>query len=144
MIVEQIMTKDVVTLSPDDLIITAHQLMRDKKIRYLPLLGNNDTMVGLVTERDIKNATPSFIEENMLQKQFKKPLSSIMTTSIITGHPLDFVEEAAALFYNYKISCLPIINHGKLVGIITGTDLLQYICRTDRCQQTRITNRSEG
>ena len=47
-----------------------------------------------------------------------------MTTKIITGHPLDFVEEVAALFYHHKIGCLPIINRGKLVGIITGTDLL--------------------
>lgn len=124
MIIEQIMTKEVITLSPDDSIKTAHQLMRDKKIRYLPLLRNDNSMVGLVTERDIKNATPSFIDEAMLDKQYEKPLSSIMTTNMITGHPLDFVEDAAALFYHYKISCLPIINRGKLVGIITGTDLL--------------------
>ncbi len=44
---------------------------------------------------------------------------------VITGHPLDFVEEIAGLFYEHKISCLPIINDHKLVGIVTETDLLR-------------------
>ncbi len=43
---------------------------------------------------------------------------------MITGHPLDFVEEVAALFYEHRISCLPILKEKKLVGIITETDLL--------------------
>ena len=48
-----------------------------------------------------------------------------MRKDIVTGHPLDFVEEVAGLFYEYHISCLPIIKDQKLVGIITETDLLR-------------------
>ena len=50
-----------------------------------------------------------------------------MKKNVITGHPLDFVEEVAAVFYEHKISCLPIINDRKLVGIVTETDLLQTL-----------------
>ncbi|KHF29211.1 inosine 5'-monophosphate dehydrogenase [Anoxybacillus sp. BCO1] len=47
-----------------------------------------------------------------------------MKTNVITGHPLDFVEEVAALFYEHRISCMPIVKENKLVGIITESDLL--------------------
>lgn len=50
-----------------------------------------------------------------------------MTTEVITGHPLDFVEEVAAIFYESKIGCLPILKDKRLVGIITQTDLLHTL-----------------
>lgn len=127
MIVEQIMTKDVITLSPEDSIRTAIHLMREKNIRHLPLLNAEKEMVGLVTDRDIKSATPVFMESEKIHQQLEMPLSSIMTTIIITGHPLDFVEDVAVIFYDHKIGCLPILNSGELVGIITGTDLLHTL-----------------
>ncbi|MBS4216800.1 acetoin utilization AcuB family protein [Bacillus sp. FJAT-49711] len=127
MIVEQIMTKDVITLTPDDSIRTAIHLMREKNIRHLPLLNTEKEIVGLVTDRDIKSATPVFSESEKMHEQLEMPLSTIMTTNIISGHPLDFVEEVAVIFYHHKIGCLPILNSGKLVGIITGTDLLHTL-----------------
>ncbi|CAM3918357.1 acetoin utilization AcuB family protein [Lederbergia lenta] len=124
MIVEQIMTKDVATLSPSDSIKLALQLMRDRKIRHIPLVNNEKEVIGLVTDRDIKVATPIVLAEDALKEIIDMPLSSIMTRNIITGHPLDFVEEITVLFYDHKIGCLPIVSGGKLVGIITSTDLL--------------------
>ncbi|MCR2821836.1 acetoin utilization AcuB family protein [Lederbergia panacisoli] len=127
MIVEHIMSKDVITLSPEDSIRSAIHLMREKNIRHLPLLNADKEMVGLVTDRDIKSATPVFSESEKMNEQLEMPLSTIMTTDIITGHPLDFVEEVAVIFYHHKIGCLPILKSGKLVGIITGTDLLHTL-----------------
>ncbi|MBS4200015.1 acetoin utilization AcuB family protein [Bacillus sp. FJAT-49732] len=127
MIVERIMAKDVITLSPNDSIRTAIHLMNEKNIRHVPLLNSEKKMVGLVTDRDIKSATPIFTKNEKRHEQLEMPLSSIMTTNIITGHPLDFVEEVAAIFYDHKIGCLPILNNGQLVGIITGTDLLHTL-----------------
>lgn len=124
MIVEQIMTKEVETLSPTDTIETAIKLMDERNIRHLPLVNDEQEIIGIVTERDIKEAAPSILEVEKIHTTLEFPLSSIMTTNIITGHPLDFVEEVAVLFYHHKIGCLPIVNAGKLVGIITGTDLL--------------------
>lgn len=48
-----------------------------------------------------------------------------MKTDVITGHPLDFVEEVAGIFYEHRIGCLPIVQNKKIVGIITSTDLLR-------------------
>ena len=50
-----------------------------------------------------------------------------MKTDLITGHPLDFVEEIGAIFYEHQINCLPIVKNRKLVGIITETDLLHTL-----------------
>lgn len=58
-----------------------------------------------------------------------------MKTDIIVGHPLDFVEEVAALFYEHRIGCLPIVNGGKLVGIITETDLLHTLIQLTGAHQ---------
>ncbi|MBS4195042.1 acetoin utilization AcuB family protein [Lederbergia citri] len=127
MIVEQVMKKDVITLSPDDSIRTAIHLMREKNIRHLPLLNNEKKLIGLVTDRDIKSATPVFTDSEKMNEQLEMPLSTIMMTNIITGNPLDFVEEVAVIFYDQKIGCLPILNNGELVGIITSTDLLHTL-----------------
>jgi len=121
------MKKDVITLSPDDSIRTAIHLMREKKIRHLPLLDYEKKLVGLVTDRDIKSATPVFTDSEKINEQLEMPLSTIMMTNIITGNPLDFVEEVAVIFYDQKIGCLPILNNGELVGIITSTDLLHTL-----------------
>lgn len=124
MIVEQIMTKKVYTLSPQDTVKSALTLMREHKIRHLPLVNEKEEVVGLVTERDIKSALPSFLKGEALKEHLYAPLSSIMNSQVITGHPLDFVEEISAVFYDHKIGCLPIVNNHEIVGIITSTDLL--------------------
>lgn len=124
MIIEQIMTRDVAVLTPSDTIKTAIRVMRDRKIRHIPLINDEREVIGLVTDRDIKIATPILLAGEMLEEILDMPLSSIMTKSVITGHPLDFVEEITVLFYDHKIGCLPIVSSGKLVGIVTSTDLL--------------------
>ena len=57
-----------------------------------------------------------------------KPISSIMKTKLITGHPLDFVEEVGAIFCENKISCLPIVKENKLVGIVTKLRFITILC----------------
>lgn len=127
MIVKHIMTKDVLTLTPQHTVKAALTLMHQQNIRHLPLINEKKELVGLVTERDIKAATPPILEGEMLQKQLSLPLANMMKTNIFTGHPLDFIEDAAVLFYNHKIGCLPILRENKLVGIVTGTDLLHIM-----------------
>ncbi len=58
-----------------------------------------------------------------------------MKTNVITGHPLDFVEEVAALFYEHRISCMPIVKENKLVGIITESDLLYTLVQLTGAHQ---------
>ena len=124
MIVEEIMTKDVKTLTPNNTVKDALRLIHENKIRHIPLVNEKQHVVGIVTERDIKEAAPSFLDEKVLKEKLEKPLKNIMKKKVITAHPLDFVEEVAVIFYEHKIGCLPIVSDDKLVGIITGTNLL--------------------
>lgn len=125
MIIENIMKKNVVTLTPEDSIATAINKLKQNKIRHIPITTNNGILVGIVSDRDIREASPSSLtSEQEKVSLLTKPLKEIMKTEVITAHPLDFVEEAAAIFYEKKIGCLPVIKHGKLVGIITETDVL--------------------
>lgn len=125
MIIEKIMKKDVLTLTPDDTIATAMKMMRQNRIRHIPIITGDRTLVGLVSDRDIREAAPSILTSDKdEQSLFTKPLKEIMKTEIITAHPLDFVEEAAAIFFENRIGCLPVIKLEKLVGMITEADVL--------------------
>ncbi|WP_057913270.1 acetoin utilization AcuB family protein [Peribacillus muralis] len=125
MIVEKIMNEDIITLTPADTIHSAVLLIKEKRIRHIPIVDDRFQLVGLVSDRDIRDAVPSIFNTAEYKNDLQKPLSSIMKTDLITGHPLDFVEEIGAVFCENSISCLPIVKERKLVGIITGSDLLQ-------------------
>ncbi len=124
MIVEEVMNSTIHTLSPDDTIAAALQLCRDFKVRHIPIVDKEGKLAGLVTDRDIKDATPSILQKEAGNEELSKPLQLIMETNVIIGHPLDFVEDVAAAFFEHDISCMPIIQSGEIVGIITETDVL--------------------
>lgn len=127
MIVEEIMIKQVTTLTKNHTIADAIKLMGEKKVRHLPLVNETNHLTGLVTDRDIRDAMPSIFRSDLHPEDLENPLETLMTTDLITCHPLDFVEEIAALFYEHHIACLPVLKDRKLVGIITETDLLHTL-----------------
>ncbi|GLB58533.1 acetoin utilization AcuB family protein [Cytobacillus sp. NCCP-133] len=135
MIVEEIMKTDVTALSKDDSIADAIKVMNAKKVRHLPITDNDNKLIGLVTDRDIRDATPSIFHTELFKDDLQRPLDTIMKTEIITGHPLDFAEEIAAIFYEQRIGCLPILKDNKLVGIVTETDLLHTLVQLTGAHQ---------
>lgn len=147
MIVEQMMNTKVSTLQPSNSIKDAIDLLREKKIRHLPITNDKGLVVGVLSDRDIKDATPSNLINNQQNDIYATPIEEIMTKNPLIGHPLDFVEEVATIFYDQKIGCLPIVSSGKLVGIVTETDLLyKYIELTGAHQpgsqiEVRVPNR---
>lgn len=147
MLVQDIMRTDVITLQPTHTIADAVELMKKKKIRHIPITEDGQ-LVGLVTDRNVKEASPSTISERLEPSLYETPLDKIMKTDLIIGHPRDFAEEAGLLFYTYEIGCLPIVSNYKLVGILTKTDLLyNYIELTGANQpsshiQIRVPNRA--
>ncbi len=118
MIVKEIMKKKVISLSPTDSIGRAKLLMFEHGIRHLPVVDINQKMIGLVTRSDLY----CYIQANGDDNQTL--IQNIMNKNVITGHPLDFVEEISSVFFEHKIGCLPIVLEDMLVGIITETDLL--------------------
>ena len=98
-------------------------LWRRKKSVIFRIVDEDFHLVGLVSDRNIRDASPSIFRSEEYSEDLKKPLSTIMRTDIITGHPLDFVEEVAAIFCENKISCLPVVKEKKLAGILTSSNL---------------------
>lgn len=124
MLVEEIMTTELITLSPNSTISEAVQIMKDNKIRHIPIVDENKKLVGLVSSKTLKNeiSLNAIIETGTPISE--KKIEDVMIKNVITGHPLDFVEEIALTFYEMKISCLPILSGGQLVGLVTASDLL--------------------
>lgn len=128
MLIEEIMTEDVQTLQAENTVRDALAIMRKYRIRHIPILNKNELIIGIITDRDLKEAIPSSLTSGAHEEIYNTKISSIMTENPITGHPMDFVEESALLFYEENIGCLPIVSNSKLVGILTETDLLyKYI-----------------
>ncbi|EON71577.1 acetoin utilization AcuB family protein [Lysinibacillus sphaericus] len=124
MIVEEIMNEEPYTLAPTNTVLEALKLMREKKVRHLPVVDDERHVLGVITERNIKEALPSSLLDEPNSPVFNAAIEEIMVKNPLVGHPLDFVEEVALTFYESKVGCLPIVSGGKLVGIVTTTDLL--------------------
>ena len=124
MIVEEIMNEEPYTLAPTNTVLEALKLMRDKKVRHLPVIDEERHVLGVITERDIKEVLPSSLQDEPNSPVFQAKVEEIMVKDPLVGHPLDFVEEVALTFYESKVGCLPIVSGEKLVGIVTTTDLL--------------------
>jgi acetoin utilization protein AcuB len=124
--------KKPVTISPDASFFEARALIHEKGIRHLPVVDKNNHLVGIITDRDIREAAPSdatllsIQELNYLLGKLK--VGSIMTPKekLITITPDTIIEEAVQLMHDHKIGCLPIIEGEKLYGIFTETDALAH------------------
>ncbi len=129
MLVGRRMTRNPITVTTDTAIDEALKLMRDKKVRRLPVLNNKGDLVGIVAEKDILYASPSpatslsIHEIHYLVSRIK--VSEIMTKSVITVTDDTPLEEAARVMADNQIGALPVLHDSKLVGIITETDLFK-------------------
>ncbi|MGP4075679.1 acetoin utilization AcuB family protein [Halobacillus sp. K22] len=124
MLVEEIMKTEVITLSPEETIETALKLLHENHIRHLPIVDENNEVIGIVSDRDVRDASPSIFEEDATPDELQNPIRTIMTFPVTTVHPLDFVEEVASIFYEQEIACVPVTRNNILVGIITEKDML--------------------
>ncbi|ARI76779.1 acetoin utilization AcuB family protein [Halobacillus mangrovi] len=124
MLVEEVMKTDVITLTAKDTIETALKLLHEHHIRHLPIVDEEKRVIGIVSDRDVRDASPSIFEKGTSPEELKNPIESIMTYPVTTVHPLDFVEEVASIFYEQEIACVPVTRNDILVGIITEKDML--------------------
>ncbi|WP_462421016.1 CBS and ACT domain-containing protein [Salinicoccus sp. Marseille-QA3877] len=124
MLVERIMTSPVRTLSPENTIEEALNMMSRYSFRHVPLTNEDEKLVGIVSDRDIKMTLPSVLSDEDPGMNLGKPLSRIMRTNVTYCHPLDFVEEIALDFYHFAIGAIPVVREGKIVGIVTQKDML--------------------
>jgi acetoin utilization protein AcuB len=123
-IVQNMMQKNTVTIHAEETIGTALKLMLEKDVRYLPVVDDSGNLLGLVTDREVKDASPSIFHQNEHPEDFEKPVSTIMKNAVFTAHPLDIAEELSTIFYEHNISSIPVLEDNKLVGLVTEREML--------------------
>lgn len=126
--VRDLMTSDVFTLKTTDTLDLARSVMQLARIRHIPIVDESDMFVGIVTHRDILSATVSRladIDQSTQSELYANiPILEIMRRDVRSVAPDTKLREAAEILYRHKYGCLPVLEDGLLVGIITEADFL--------------------
>ena len=132
MLVRDVLTPNVISVSPKTTLPEAVRLMRERGIRHLPVVKDGK-LVGIVSDRDLKRAMASpatSLEVHELTYLLNRlAVGEIMTRTVITIGAMFPVEEAARLMVMEKVSALPVTDADRLVGIVTETDVLDLFVR---------------
>lgn len=115
------MSSPVHTVAPATRAADAVALLRQHRIRHLPVM-EGDRVVGVVTDRDLRGVAPD------------APVASIMSHPVVVVSPRTAIEKAARILFDRRIGCLPVIEEGKLVGILTQTDAVAALVTVMRIQ----------
>ena len=129
------MTRDPVTVGPDMSVRSAESLMREKGIRHLPVVEKTGRLLGILTDRDVRHAAfvpalAEFIAWEARQLKFPR-VRDVMTWSVVTTHPDATLGQAGLTMFQRRIGSLPVIEQGRLVGILTDSDLLRAMSSTE-------------
>jgi acetoin utilization protein AcuB len=123
MLIREVMHPDPITVTFETKLNEAYKIMQEKNIRHLPVI-QNEKIVGIVTDRDLRLAT-SRLTENPFD--VSSEVGKLMSRPVQTVSPSDPIETATHTMRELKIGCLPVIDNGKLVGIVTGVDMLDAL-----------------
>lgn len=128
MYIRDLMTSSVITAPPTMSLALAQRLMHDHRIRHLPVV-QGPQLVGLVTDRDLRQALPSFITTltpaEMTYKMGKIAIATCMTREVITVSPETDIVQGTRRLLEGPYGCLPVLSSGQLVGLVTAIDLLR-------------------
>jgi len=120
MFVHRWMTTEVLTITPDILVSDALYMVEDRRIKRLPIL-DNDQLVGIVHRNDLVRT--------LFLKRDDPVVEHLMIKDVLITHPEAPLEEAALIMDEHKIGGLPVMEHGRLVGIITESDVFKAFVR---------------
>jgi acetoin utilization protein AcuB len=126
LLVKDSMTRGVVVLSPETTAGEALALCRERHIRHLPVLEEGE-LVGIVSDRDLRSAAPALGDPGRASALEKIRISDVMTRDVVTTRPEDPIEEAANRMQERRIGCLPVVEDGVLVGILTSSDVMEAL-----------------
>jgi acetoin utilization protein AcuB len=116
--IRDLMIEECLTITERASIQEALEVMKVNSIRHLPVVSENNHLVGFLTLADLRaGLMPSMISQ--------VSLADLIIRDPITVHPDDDIEVAAQLIYNHKIGGLPVVEHGRVVGILTESDILR-------------------
>src|SRR2546430_17363447 len=123
------MTADPLTLEPEDSLMSALEVMRLRGVRRVPVVLGG-VLMGLLVEGDLKRAEPSTLTDS--QEQFNQAMESTAISRIMVQSPVTVTAdqplvEAVEILYNTKYGALPVMEEGRVVGILTDNDMLRAL-----------------
>ena len=131
MFVDKSMTKRVITIKPETSLLEARSLMNQHQIRHLPVTDEENTLVGIVTDRDVRSATPSILLDDFDSAKERERLAKITVRDIMsktpaTLKPMHTLQDALLIIQQKKVGALPVVDeNNKLRGILSVRDLMR-------------------
>ncbi len=137
--VRDVMTKAPLTIDPEAAVGTALDLMRAKHVRHLPVVDESGALVGLVTDRDLRHAAlaPAVqeflsVRAHRMARQLNATLENlrvrdVMTWAVVTTTPDTPVLFAALIMFESRVGSLPVLEGGRVVGLLTEQDVLKAL-----------------
>jgi CBS domain-containing protein len=135
--VSDLMSRNVMTIGASDSCLEAVARMHGARVRHLPVVSAEGGLIGIVTDRDLRHHlfAPRVIRDvgsiavDVLLKAV--PVSEVMSSPVMSVPAKADVVEAARIMLEDKVGSLPVVEGGKVVGIVTETDVLRQICKAD-------------
>jgi acetoin utilization protein AcuB len=137
--VKDVMTKDPITIDPEAAVGTALDVMRTKHIRHLPVVDGTGTLIGIVTDRDLRHAAlaPALdeylsVRAHRRARQMSETLENlrvkdVMTWAVVTTGPEAPLTYGALIMFERRVGSLPVLEHGRIVGMLTERDVLKAL-----------------
>jgi len=140
--VKEWMTQPVTTIGADAPVRQAAELMKTRQIRHLPVVENDGCLIGIVTDRDLRQMIfdPAIQERlgDVVEALGALTVREIMTWAVITVQPGSGLRQAARLMREQKVGALPVVEAGRIVGMLTERDLLRAFEELIRDRVTRM------
>lgn len=123
--IEEVMTTELITISPSMNLAEARTLMQENRIHHLPVVNEHNDLVGLLTLTDVLAATDSRLRDEDTRIHARDiHVRDVMVSDVITVDARASLRQAALFIEKHKIGCLPVVRDRKLMGIITDTDFV--------------------
>jgi CBS domain-containing protein len=138
-----VMVRDVVTVKPDDPVANAVRLLADHDVSALPVVDNNDNVVGVISEADLLHreeigtekhrprwleaVTPASTLAGEFAKSHGRRVEEVMSTDVVSAAEDTPLGEIATILERHRVKRVPILRSGKLVGIVSRSNLIQAL-----------------
>jgi acetoin utilization protein AcuB len=125
------MSGALITIAPDTPVLVAYDLMRRREVRRLPVVEGAARLIGMLTRSDVERAMPmAHSNEGRIEALFAlagRQVDELMARELITLSPDQSIADAAAAMIRHKVSGLPVVEEGQIVGLITESDIFRLV-----------------
>lgn len=131
MFVSRSMARKVITVDKETSLLEAQKLMQQRDVRHLPVVDDDNHLVGIVTDRDIRSVLPHRLAKGQADAQMNEQYAHVkvadaMTTDLLTISPRHTLQDAILLIEQKKVGAFPVVDDdNKLLGILSVRDLLR-------------------